>query len=160
MGPMRRAAALATVVVGLAMGGCGGEAESMASEGNGRAGRAVPAATKSDPVGGAPSEAPVADDAPARPPVGVRRGVVGTVRNAAGQPVEMVLVQPRALDPNAAAVPEIAVYSGKDGRYSWDLPPGRWELTAVADGYRTTRKSVTVGTTGPATLDFVLERVR
>ena len=88
-----------------------------------------------------------------------RRGVVGTVR-AGGDPVQGALVQPRGLDPQAPAVPELAIYTGADGRYWWPLPGGRWELTVSARGHRSAAKTVVVDESGPVTLDFTLEPAR
>ena len=127
--------------------------------GRGGGGSDAPPASDENPAGGSPNETPLQGGDSPQPTSGAQasRGVVGTVRSTGGQPVEGALVQPRALDPNAPAVPEIAAYTGPDGRYSWDLPPGRWELTVSADGYRPATRQVTIEAGGPATLDFTLE---
>jgi hypothetical protein len=86
------------------------------------------------------------------------RGVAGRITSTTGRPLEGALVAVRGLGHSPAAVPELAVYSDDEGRYAWDLPPGRWELSVRAEGHRRSAKAVHVRTGQRATLDFRLER--
>jgi len=95
----------AVLLVGLlVLGGCGGEAGTSSADGR-------------SPV--APSD---------------RVAITGTVVDDAGHPVEGALVQPKSVDDPPRPVPELAVISGPDGRYEWNLPAGRYEFTATKDG--------------------------
>lgn len=60
-------------------------------------------------------------------------GARGRVLDAAGAPVVGVLVTAVAMPGTAAAVPELGVLSGPDGRYAWPLPPGRFQLSVQGE---------------------------
>ncbi|MEV4625740.1 carboxypeptidase-like regulatory domain-containing protein [Micromonospora sp. NPDC049523] len=81
--------------------------------------------------------------------------VVGTVRGPAGQPVAGVLVVPGAVDPTLE-VPEIAVTTDQDGRYVWQLLPGRYELTGRHDRRTSPAAAVTVVAGERSTVDLTL----
>ena len=68
------------------------------------------------------------------------------------------LVTVRSLDRPPRAIPDIAIFRGRDGRYRWTLRPGRYAVTATARGFlhRTQTVAVTAGRLKP--LDFTLLR--
>jgi hypothetical protein len=106
----------------------------------------------------APDPARVADGhSPVRQ---LKEGVAGRISDQDGRALEGAAVLAASIGPGGPAVPEIAIVSGADGRYEWPLRAGRYELTAVADGYRRVSKEVTVDSGAVATLDFVLSRER
>jgi hypothetical protein len=136
--PPLHAVALATLVACAA--GCGHPNGGASGQG----GREQPVAGGAT-GGGAPTPAP-------------ERGVAGRITSITGRPVEGALVAVRGLGRSPAAVPELAVYSDGEGRYWWDLPRGRWELSVRAEGHRQSAKVVHVRAGQRATLDFRLER--
>jgi hypothetical protein len=83
-------------------------------------------------------------------------GVQGRVTFANGKPATQVFVQARPLGPSGPAVPDIGIFTDGAGRYSWPLPPGRFELTFVHQGKKLTTRSVTVGRSGVTRLDVRL----
>ena len=88
-------------------------------------------------------------------------GVQGVVTDAAtGAPVAGALVVPSSVDPDGPAVPEIAVRTDGQGRYTWSLPPGRWEISVRADGFADARGAVRVEPGKLATLDLELHSTR
>ncbi|MFD0200747.1 MULTISPECIES: carboxypeptidase-like regulatory domain-containing protein [Saccharothrix] len=72
-------------------------------------------------------------DADTPPPTTAQATVTGVVTDSAGLPVSDALVQPRSLDTPPHPVPELAVLSDQQGRYTWHLTPGRYEFTATKD---------------------------
>lgn len=87
-------------------------------------------------------------------------GVAGTVSHEEGEPVAGALVTPSSLDTPASAIPEVAVFTNDDGRYTWVLPPGRYRITVTADGYLEASAEAEVPAGGTATLDVELSRAR
>ena len=85
-------------------------------------------------------------------------GIVGRITDTRGQPIVGALVQPRSLDDPSPPIPEIAIVSDDNGRYTWQLSPGSYELSVSADGYRGMTKLTKVKAGQAATLDFTLER--
>jgi hypothetical protein len=104
----------------------------------------VPAA----PAGAAPSPAPTAGG----------QGVEGRITDRQGRPIAGALVVPRSLDEPSPPIPEIAIVSDEQGRYAWRLPPGRYQLSVSAEGYRSAAKEAVVKPGEVTRLDFVLER--
>jgi hypothetical protein len=86
--------------------------------------------------------------------------VRGRVTRVDGSPVADALITPRALDVPSPPIPDLAVVTGRDGRYEWRLTPGHYEITVSADGYRLSTKQVTVTRARVTTLDFTLELVQ
>ena len=84
--------------------------------------------------------------------------VEGTVRTGDDTPVEGALVQVASPDDPTAVVPDIALYTDREGHYRWDLGPGNYEITISKDGFRTATKPVTLQRGSIATLDFTLEQ--
>ena len=113
----------------------GGDGDRLGTEG--------PAAAASAPV-----------EAPASPRAGSGAGQdgasqggasQGVVRDASGDPVAGVMVSAVSLATPRQAVPELAVMSDRDGRYSWPavLSPGPYELRAeTPDGPAVARVQV------------------
>jgi Carboxypeptidase regulatory-like domain len=89
----------------------------------------------------------------------IKQGVVGRVTSLDGSPVEGAFIQARSLDVFAPPIPEIAILSDPDGRYTWPLLPGTYELSVTAEGYKPATGRVTVEAAKVATLDVTLEKV-
>ena len=87
-----------------------------------------------------------------------RDGLAGRVTAPDGSPVSGAFVQAESLDEPAPPIPEIAVLTGKDGRYLWPLSPGRYRITVSADGYRPATGTATVLAGRPAALNLSLQR--
>lgn len=90
----------------------------------------------------------------------LKEGVTGRITNDDGTAIEGAAVVAASVDPGGPAIPEIAIVSDAQGRYQWPLRAGRYELTAVAEGYQRASKKVAVSAGEVATLDFVLSRER
>jgi hypothetical protein len=86
------------------------------------------------------------------------QGLTGTVRDDAGMPVIGAMVTPRSLQSSGPPIPELAILSNQDGRYTWPLPPGNYELIVSADYHAPARGRATVRSGAVSTLDFVLRR--
>lgn len=82
-------------------------------------------------------------------------GVDGKVVDQEGNPVPGALVTPTSLDMPARAVPEVAVFTNDQGRYSWVLPVGRYRITVTANGQEVSGETE-VPESGTATLDLQL----
>jgi hypothetical protein len=93
-------------------------------------------------------------------PPAISQGVTGLVSDESGQPVARALVQPRSLEANSPAIPEIAVFSDGSGQYSWRLSPGRYEVTVTLDGFQPITLPVSVTSSQVTTLNFTLQRSR
>jgi hypothetical protein len=85
-------------------------------------------------------------------------GLTGRVVSAAGAPVENALVTPRSLD--GGAVPEMAVLTDENGRYTWTLRPGRYQVSVSAEGFDTATAKATIVEHALTTLDFTLAPAR
>jgi len=59
---------------------------------------------------------------------------------------------------SAPPIPEIAIITDSNGRYTWSLFPGTYELTVSAAGYRSASRQVTIKAGQVVTADFALER--
>lgn len=82
--------------------------------------------------------------------------ISGVVVDAGGRPVDGALVQPKSLDDPPRPVPELAVFSGPDGRYEWQLPAGRYEFSATKDTRTGTPSEVTAAAGGTEQLELRL----
>lgn len=85
-------------------------------------------------------------------------GVDGKVSDEQGKPVTGALVTPTSLDTPSRAIPEVAVFTNEEGRYSWVLPAGRYRITVTADGYQEASAETEVPGAGTATLDLQLRK--
>ena len=83
-------------------------------------------------------------------------GLTGQVTDTGGQPLGEVLVQPVGIGESPQPVPEIAVFTGNDGRYTWRLRPGAYLVTASRAGFVDAAKRVRVEAGRMHRLDFVL----
>jgi hypothetical protein len=87
-------------------------------------------------------------------------GVVGQLRNASGGAIELATI---TVTPHPAAgsgpVTLEANVSDAEGHYFHPLPPGRWNVTVTAHGYRPVSSLVVVSDGDPASHDLVLERL-
>lgn len=121
------------------------------------------AAASSSASGGASptgsEDAPVSsDDAVGASGATQTQGVDGKISDQEGHPVTGALVTPTSLDTPSKAIPEVAVITNDQGRYSWVLPTGHYRMTVTADGYRGASVDVEVPTSGTATLDLQLHQ--
>lgn len=73
----------------------------------------------------------------------IREGVTGIVLDVSGAPLAGVLVQPTSLG-RGGPVPEMAVMSGPDGRFTWRLGPGHYRFDAITEGGPVASANVTV----------------
>ncbi|MRG27468.1 hypothetical protein GIJ05_04615 [Laceyella tengchongensis] len=73
-------------------------------------------------------------DAP-NPQPGQRITVTGTVVDTDGHPIAQVLVMPEPADDKSGPIPEIAVYTDAEGRFSWTVPPGTYDFVFRKPGY-------------------------
>jgi glutamyl endopeptidase len=87
-------------------------------------------------------------------------GIAGQITDSRGRPVAGAFVQPRALDDPSPPIPEIAIVSDGDGRYTWRLFPGTYEISVSAEGYRGVSRQATVKPRQQVTIDFMLERAQ
>jgi hypothetical protein len=84
------------------------------------------------------SDAPVSDAASTNTAAGasvetIGEGVAGVVVDANGAPISGALIQPSATG-GSSPVPDMAVMSGADGRFTWRLQPGSYRVDAIVDG--------------------------
>ena len=91
---------------------------------------------------------------------GKQEGVTGRVSDSNGNPVRNALVHPKSLDENSPPIPEIAVVTDEDGRYTWRLFPGRYDISVSAQGYGELTEQVTVKPKQQVILDFTLEQTK
>ena len=68
-------------------------------------------------------------------PARIAEGVVGRLVTPSGDPLVGARITARSLDRPAGPVPEIAILSDTDGRFTWPLRPGRYRLVAVVGGH-------------------------
>ena len=88
---------------------------------------------------------------------GLQEGVVGQVTTSDGRPVKGAFVQPRSLGDPSPRIPEIAILTDTEGRYTWPLFPGTYEISVSAEGYRREVKQVAVETGQVVSVDFTLQ---
>ncbi|HYO83925.1 MAG TPA: carboxypeptidase-like regulatory domain-containing protein [Bryobacteraceae bacterium] len=84
-------------------------------------------------------------------------GVAGRVTDTFGTPVTDAVVEARSLETPSIAVPEIAILTDANGHYVWTLPPGKYEISISAAGFRRAAKEAVVAARLQTRLDFVLE---
>ncbi|MGH8900613.1 MAG: carboxypeptidase-like regulatory domain-containing protein [Egibacteraceae bacterium] len=88
----------------------------------------------------------------------MQSGINGRVSSSVGgRPIEGAVIAFTSLDDPPQPSPLIAVVTDHEGRYSWHIPPGIWDITVSAAGYHsaTQRATIREGTTDR--LDFTLE---
>ena len=167
-------AALLTVMAALALAACGDGNDNVTADGT-----TEPASAGAEPVGGGSddstgvsssagvgavpptgsSDAAVSsDDAAGGSATTQANGVDGRVSDQQGIPVTGALVTPTSLDTPSKAIPEVAVFTNDEGRYSWVLPAGRYRITVTAGGYQEASMETEVPEGGTATLDLQLRK--
>lgn len=97
--------------------------------------------------------------APSPAPTAGGQGVEGRITDTQGRPIAGALVVPKSLDEPSPPIPEIAIVSDEQGRYAWRLPPGRYQISVSAEGYRGAVKEAVVRAGQATRLDFALERI-
>jgi hypothetical protein len=88
------------------------------------------------------------------------QGIAGRITDSSGQPIAGASVQPKSLDEEGQPIPEIFVVTDAEGRYSWRLFPGKYEVSVSAAGYRGDTKEATVKPKQKTILDFTLKSAR
>lgn len=101
---------------------------------------------------------PVGSGKGGEPGRGIMEGVRGRVMAPDGRPVVGAFIQPKSLDSPSKPIREIAVLTDDEGRYSWPLVPGQYELSASARGYQPAIQSARVSSGQVVTVDFTLMR--
>lgn len=86
----------------------------------------------------------------------IREGVSGSIVAEDGRPLGGAFVVPVGLDQEPPPIPEIAILSESNGRYTWPLRPGNYEIVVTLEGYRRATGRVTVSAGEVAVLDFTL----
>ncbi len=81
-------------------------------------------------------------------------GARGTVTDGVGAPVPAATVDRRPVGGSGPVTQQAAV-TGPDGRWSWALPPGTYDIVVTAPGGHAAGR-VVVGDGTPAVLDLVL----
>ncbi|MFC7440382.1 carboxypeptidase-like regulatory domain-containing protein [Laceyella putida] len=76
------------------------------------------------------------DEPPDSQPV-QRVTITGTVTDPAGHPLPGVLVTPEPADKTSGPIPEIAIYTDKDGHFSWTVPSGTYDFVFHKPSYVT-----------------------
>lgn len=94
-------------------------------------------------IAAGPDTSVTSDADPLRLSATVQEGVGGRVTSASGAPMANVFVQASSID-GPRAIPDIAVFTDPEGRYSWKLSPGTYELIFMRDGRELTRKQAVV----------------
>jgi hypothetical protein len=84
--------------------------------------------------------------------------IQGRATDGTGTPVTGALVVPASLDRPSPAIPELAVLTDRDGRYTWRLPPGRYVLTVTAEGFAPASGTASADAGETVELDFTLTR--
>lgn len=167
-------AALLTVMAALALAACGDRDDQVTADGTTElaSAGAEPVGGGSDDSTGVTSGAGVgavpptgsadaavsSDDAASGSATTQAHGVDGTVSDQEGKTVTGALVTPISLDTPSKAIPEVAVFTNDEGRYSWVLPAGRYRITVTADGYEEASVETEVPEGGTATLDLQLRK--
>lgn len=101
--------------------------------------------------------APVSSDGRVEPEVSISAGLTGQVTASDGHPIEGAFIQPASLNEPSHPIPEIAIFSDEDGRYTWTLLPGHYEITVFAAGYPPAHQRTTVKVGERTTLNFTLK---
>ena len=103
--------------------------------------------------------APLAVDGRSVQPV--EEGIVhGRITTRGGTPIAGASVEARSLDQPRTRIPDVGNVSGADGRYTWVLPAGTYEISVSAEGYARVSKEVSVRAAQRDRLDFTLTRTR
>ena len=107
--------------------------------GCGRAGPGTTGAPSADPVVSVVSAPPGDASEPLAAPL------TGYVRTPTGEPIVGAFVYAVGLPGNEHTVKEIAIFTRKDGRYYYTvLLPGRYRVSASAEGYAAQEHTVTI----------------
>ncbi|MBH8604103.1 carboxypeptidase regulatory-like domain-containing protein [Thermoactinomyces sp. CICC 10522] len=64
--------------------------------------------------------------------------ISGQVTDHHGFPLEHVLVFPEPAGKTAGPIPDIAVYTDRNGCFAWHVPPGRYQFRFQKNGYQPT----------------------
>ncbi|MGA9173329.1 MAG: carboxypeptidase-like regulatory domain-containing protein, partial [Thermoactinomyces sp.] len=64
--------------------------------------------------------------------------VTGQVTDDHGFPLEHVFVFPEPIGKTGGPIPEIAVYTNRNGCFVWHVPPGRYQFRFQKASYQTT----------------------
>src|SRR5262247_999115 len=95
------------------------------------------------------NDRPVTSGAPHGTGAGIPHGIIGRVAATDGRPIPNAWVRTSSLDRPSAPIPEIAILTDAGGRYMWPLPPGTYQVSVSAAGYRDATMRVMVGVGEP-----------
>jgi hypothetical protein len=87
----------------------------------------------------------------------VRQGVAGRVTTSDHLPVKGAFIQPRSLDDPSPPIPEIAILTDDEGRYTWPLLPGNYLISVSVEGCQRASKHVAIESGQVVKLDFILQ---
>lgn len=68
----------------------------------------------------------------------------GIVEDQNGNPLSGVLVTPKPKGENVVPIPEIAVYTDEQGKFTWNLPPGEYEFVLTQNEQTTSQHTVSI----------------
>ena len=100
---------------------------------------------------------PVKNSEHTAPNAGNSEGVTGLVTTSDNLAVEGAFIQPKSLDDPAPPIPEMAVLSNRQGRYTWLLLPGNYRISVSVKGCQTAFRRVVIEAGKMAEADFVLQ---
>jgi hypothetical protein len=87
----------------------------------------------------------------------IQQGVAGRVTTSDGRSLRGAFIQPRSLDDPSPPIPEIAILTDSDGRYTWPLFPGTYEISVSLKGCQRAIRQVVVGAGQVVKADFILQ---
>lgn len=91
-------------------------------------------------------------------PIQMKSGISGLITaSGGGRPIEGAVLEVTSQDRPPQPTPLIAAVTDGEGRYSWPLPPGVWDITASAEGYHSVTQRVVIRENMINHLDFTLE---
>ena len=110
--------------------------------------------------GSAGQDEPIRHDPGSGEPTTAEEGVAGRVTDTFSNPISDAIVEARSLENPSIAVPEIAILTDANGHYVWTLPPGKYEISISAAGFRQVAKEAVVTAQRQTRLDFTLEQTQ
>jgi hypothetical protein len=89
--------------------------------------------------------------------VQMKSGITGHVTTSpSGRPLEGAVIEVMSKDRVPQPTPLIAAVTDHEGRYSWPLPPGTWDVTVSAPGHRSSTQRIVIQERTIERLDFAL----
>ncbi|MDQ2995506.1 MAG: carboxypeptidase regulatory-like domain-containing protein [Chloroflexota bacterium] len=142
------------ILLALILAACG-QANSGNTTGAGVSSQAQPTSDPNTSVSAKTPQASQAEPAVTTPSGSI---VQGRITDAMGNPIAGVLVMPVSTVNPPQAVPEIAVLTDAQGRYTWNLSPGAYTFTLTREGYALASQPIVVKPDQPVKLDVTLQK--